>query len=479
MAWAFVQKKNTSGATAVFASNTTTGNQIIVALTCLTGATSVAISPGSGTFTKTVTLLNGGLTAEIWECPSVTGGTTPTVTITGGTGMEVSAYEFSGGATAGTTDGTNSGNTGTNSLSTGAITTGTAGDLVFKCFAVSGTPNGTAEASWTEVNPTINGNITGYIIQGSAGSITGTDTTTGSVGGPGVIAAFKASSGNYNFSGTGTVKVTGVTNLPAAIPQGLTGAVNVTGVTNLPAAIPQGLTGFIGVSGLIQPSLVLAPLTGSINVTGATNLPAAIPQMTGTINVSGLTNLPAAIPQMTGFIGVTGTTSLGGLSLVGNWGVTGTLNIALATFLSGSVMVNGVYAPSIAPQLPAGLIKATGLYKPAIGVGLPPGAILVTGVITPSYIAGPFPFSGTGLIAVTGRLTPVFQSITPAVTVSSSGVYVCHTVDQSYFVVYLLAGVDYSHWFDFIVSGPYVDNLPAHLQAYNVGIRALHALLDI
>jgi hypothetical protein len=194
MAWAFVQKKDSSTGVAQFSSNTTTGHQVIVVNNAGTGFTSVAISPGGGTFSKVKSASSsGGFITEIWLCPNITGGTTPTVTGTGGSGSGITIYEFSGGNTSGTTDGTNATNNGSSgSMTTGQITTGTSGDLVVKGFACQGTPNGTAESGWSEVNPTLNGNIAGYIIQSSAGAITGTDTQTGGTNYCGCIIALLA-----------------------------------------------------------------------------------------------------------------------------------------------------------------------------------------------------------------------------------------------------------------------------------------------
>ncbi len=196
MAWAFVQVKDSGTATATFTSNTTSGNQIFAVVNCVSGLTSVAISPGSGTFTRAVTHVTGGaITSEIWECPNVTGGITPTVTGTGGSGVGITIYEFSGGDTSGTTDGTNNNGATSTALTTLAITTVNNGDLVLKGFACAKTPSGAAETSWTEVNPTATGNVSGYIIQSTAGAITGTDVQSPSGDFAGVIASFtKASS---------------------------------------------------------------------------------------------------------------------------------------------------------------------------------------------------------------------------------------------------------------------------------------------
>lgn len=192
MGWAYVQSKDSSSGSATFSSNTTTGNQIVVVNNAITASTGCSISPGGGTFTQVVSESGSGLSTDIWICGSVTGGTTPTVTVTGGSSPGITVYEFSGGT--GTTDGTNHGHGSAASMTTGSITTGTNGDLVVKGFSCQGTPNGTAETGWTEINPNANGNVSGYIIQGTAGAITGTDTQTSNPY-AGAIAAFKPASG--------------------------------------------------------------------------------------------------------------------------------------------------------------------------------------------------------------------------------------------------------------------------------------------
>jgi hypothetical protein len=216
VAWAFVQKKDSAGATATFASNTTSGNQIVVVNNAVTGATGVTISPGSGTFTKIVSEVASGLVSEIWYCPNVTGGTTPTVTLAGGSGPGPTCYEFSGGNTSGTLDGTNSATGTSASLTTGAVVTVANGDLVIKGFSCLNTPNGTVQSGWTETNPTLNGNATGFIIQGTAGSITGTDTMAASALFTGVIATLKAAAGGGTTPlGTAALQFkVGVTSAP-------------------------------------------------------------------------------------------------------------------------------------------------------------------------------------------------------------------------------------------------------------------------
>lgn len=184
---------------------TTTGNMLVVCVQNNNTATvtGVAMTPGSGTFTvqKAIT---GGNPAEIWAAANTTGGTTPVVTATFSATPSAGSlvvYEVSGGPTTITLDGTNSATqTGATAASTGAITTTVNGDLVFKNFNTSGSMNGTAQTSWTEVNPSAEGGSSGFIVQTTAGSITGTDTASSSANNFGVIAAFKPASGTTTFN---------------------------------------------------------------------------------------------------------------------------------------------------------------------------------------------------------------------------------------------------------------------------------------
>lgn len=184
---------------------TTTGNMLVVCVQNNNTATvtGVAMTPGSGTFTvqKAIT---GGNPAEIWAAANTTGGTTPVVTATFSATPSAGSlvvYEVSGGPTAITLDGTNSATqTGATAASTGAITTTVNGDLVFKNFNTSGSMNGTAQTSWTEVNPSAEGGSSGFIVQTTSGSITGTDTASSSSNNFGVIAAFKPASGPTTFN---------------------------------------------------------------------------------------------------------------------------------------------------------------------------------------------------------------------------------------------------------------------------------------
>jgi hypothetical protein len=202
MPWTPVQFKQATASTAAFTSNTTTGNQIVVTSASDAAISSISISPGSGTFTKAVAVNTGagGLFADIWECPNVTGGTTPTVTVVWAltpSFPNIVIYEFSGGNVAGTVDGTNTNQSATGTaVSTNSITPGTSGDLIVKVFTVNSTGNGTSQSGgWTELNPMTSGGISGYLVQSVAAAITGADTQTTTGAWCGAIAAFKPLAG--------------------------------------------------------------------------------------------------------------------------------------------------------------------------------------------------------------------------------------------------------------------------------------------
>ena len=202
--------------------------------------------------------------------------------------------------------------------------------------------------------------------------------------------------------------------------------------------------------------------TGNLNATGtlAAGIDSTSSIVTTHIFVTGTPPVFSLAPQMTGLILVTGL-----------------INPALATFISGSTLVTGLYVPAIAPPPLSGSIITTGLYQPVIGPQMS-GSILVTGLVNPSFPGGPFSFTGTGFISVSGILIPAYQSATQPVVVSTSGMYIALTVEGSYLAVYLYAGVDYSNSFISIGSGPYADIFPL-LRAYDVAIAALHSQLEL
>jgi hypothetical protein len=219
-----IHQKILTGATSVsgstclgaFGSNTVTGNNIIVtsfnpnpASSNIT-VSSIAISAGSATFTKVVAVAanqNGGTATgtEIWQAHNITGGTTPTITITyssTATGSEFEAYEVSGADSGGATDGTAtaSPSAGSTTLSCGPITTTNANDLLIAGFSCGATGNG-SETGWT-VDLTAGGNVAQYIIESATGTYTATNAQSSAAVYTGVFATFKAASGGTVNMGT-------------------------------------------------------------------------------------------------------------------------------------------------------------------------------------------------------------------------------------------------------------------------------------
>jgi hypothetical protein len=201
MAWLPVQNKDQhsiGGTTSTIAltSNTTTGNTLIVVALPSAAVTisSIAISAGSATFTKSVSLANGTLPAEIWCASNITGGTTPTITITwsGSTGSasDCVVYEFSGGAATTTLDGTATGSGTGTAIATSSITTTNPGTLLIGGVNCGGTTTA-GEAAWTAKAPTTDGDLSQYRITTATGSYSSTGTQTPSAAWTAVLAAFK------------------------------------------------------------------------------------------------------------------------------------------------------------------------------------------------------------------------------------------------------------------------------------------------
>lgn len=257
MAWAQVTGQFFNGSTEVgstttgaFTNATTTGNTVVV--WCFPNqatktVSSIAISPGSGTFAKITgaSVVNAADSLEIWAAANITGGAAPTVTVTwsaSGSSPEFVAGEFSGGLSSITTDVTTATSTGTNTaLSVGSITTATDGDLVIKSFGCGGTGNGTVESGWTEKNPTTQGHIAGYIVQGTHGSITGTDTQSPSSSFAGIICALKAASGG-GTTWNATATIASLARIPTETATAARGAVTtVITSSSLSVAIPSAI----------------------------------------------------------------------------------------------------------------------------------------------------------------------------------------------------------------------------------------------
>ena len=197
MAIAFVQQKSTVNGTsqtpaAAFTSNTTTGNCIMVAVLMGVANTvsSIAISSGSASFVKGIAVPNGNFPCEIWYALNITGGTTPTVTVTESAvdtvGSLIAIYEFSGVATSSAADGTGASGTGTSAspaLGSNLVTTN-ANDVLFSGCNVSFSTTA-GPASWTTESTFF---ASAYRIVSSTGSYPATYTQTAS--GSYTVAAF-------------------------------------------------------------------------------------------------------------------------------------------------------------------------------------------------------------------------------------------------------------------------------------------------
>lgn len=184
----------TSTPTTSALANTTTGNALFVGIVILSTATvsGMTISSGSASFARVRAQSNGSQNVEIWAAAGITGGTTPTITVTlsASSTCEILTYEFSGGGSTIATDGQNSG-TGTSTTPTsGSFTTTVNNDLLFKTIYCAG--GGTLpESSWTDTVPTTGGNCSGYVIKGTAGSTNGSCTQGSSSAWIAVAAGFK------------------------------------------------------------------------------------------------------------------------------------------------------------------------------------------------------------------------------------------------------------------------------------------------
>lgn len=151
--------------------NTTTGNTIVVISLAGNNATisSIVLSSGSGTFTQiTAYSYTASAPIEAWAAPNITGGTTPTVTITynqapGTAGMVV--YEVAGMPSTIQTDGTIATSTGDDTApTTGGITTTNGKDIIFGAFQVNGTITA-SQIGWTSFLETASGGAALYQIE--------------------------------------------------------------------------------------------------------------------------------------------------------------------------------------------------------------------------------------------------------------------------------------------------------------------------
>jgi hypothetical protein len=294
-------------------------------------------------------------------------------------------------------------------------------------FDPSGGTNSSASASSTALS-------SGHVTTTNANDLCiSTVSTSGAIsaGAAGwTLAQFDATN-NYGFayaivSSTGSQGYTGTTTAPWAA---------IVDILEMSAGGPYSFsgTGSVLETGLLTPALdATSGLSGAIDVTGVA-APSLGVNLTGVVGATG--NLAVSLaPQMTGSILVTGTSTLGSLSLSGNWGI-------------------------------------TGLLKPALSPGGLTGAFGVNGTL--SLILTPIKLSLLGFLGISGNLSLVYQSTASPVTVATSGIYIALTVDNSYWITYLFAGVDYSTWIKTVMSGPYV--AIGRTMAYDVAVQTLYA----
>lgn len=178
---------------------------------------SVSISAGAAVFQLLVAQnAQPNAYVEIWAAANITGSTTPTITVTyqGPPGVtDLTVFRAQGGPASLSQDGSNSNNGTGTALSTGAITPATNGDLIIKGISCFNTPDGTPQSGWTEINPTANGNVAGYTIQGTAGAITGTANQSPSGAfGAAIAALIPVTTGPQTVTPTGIASTNGFGN---------------------------------------------------------------------------------------------------------------------------------------------------------------------------------------------------------------------------------------------------------------------------
>lgn len=132
---------------------------------------SVAISPGSGTFAKLIAYsYTASQPIEVWIAPNITGGTLPSVTATYNTtpgSSGILLYELSGMPTTTQADGTAVGTTGSSTTPTTlGITTTTTNSIIFGAFVTAGTITAT-KAGWTGKLEATQGGAAEYQIETS------------------------------------------------------------------------------------------------------------------------------------------------------------------------------------------------------------------------------------------------------------------------------------------------------------------------
>jgi hypothetical protein len=356
-----VQKKNgttVSGSTVAgaFTSNTTTGNTIIVVSFNPAGTitvSSIALSTGSGSFSKVVSVANNSAPVagtEIWAAANITGGTTPTVTITysgTATSAEFEAYEVSGLASSVTTDGTATASVtsfASSALSCGPISTTNANDLLVAGFSCGGSAS-SGEAGWT-ATVTAGTNLAEYIIETSTGSYTATGAQTAGDPYTGVFATFKASSGGAT-NVNGTVSITGKATLTEADQVLVPCKVNLAGKGTLTVTARMLLNAVLAIAGhsslsdtAQQQKLATVGLQGLGQLTLGGNV--FNPVHNGTVGISGKASLAL-------------TASI--ISLITGYNQGGTSPVAVAS--AGGSVVTGSGSTGGATNIPSTNLPGT------------------------------------------------------------------------------------------------------------------------
>lgn len=269
-----------------FGSNLTAGNAAFLMISYTTGNTLSAVTGSTnGAYTQAFTFgASTGRKLEIWYKVNVAAGA-ETLTLTGITGAVVKFWgvaEFSGLGSSFTVDVTVGANNG------GPLTftfSPTGSDLILSLADNSAGATGTL-TNLTLLD-TLNNAPDYWGSTSGAGSFTGSDAgiTTGSI----IGVAFKPSSSNIDVASSGTIGVSGVTNVQLAAEPPITGTVGVTGQVAVGLGVSS--SGSIGVTGAVQ-ALAQAQqvLSGLVGVTGQVfvTLSPVIFNPSGQIGVTGL-----------------------------------------------------------------------------------------------------------------------------------------------------------------------------------------------
>lgn len=204
MAIAFVQKVDgvtrvASTVSGTFASNTTTGNTLIVIIYIGNdvGApiTGVTIDHGTAVFTQVISRDNASTNMAVWAAANITGGITPKITVQGsGTVQEMVAYEFSGMPPALSLDGAAIAavGDGINLSITGSARTN-ADDILINAFEVAGGVIAGGGGTWVSYFPTTDQfGLAQYQIANTIGIPVATGTQDSTQAWTGIIFALKA-----------------------------------------------------------------------------------------------------------------------------------------------------------------------------------------------------------------------------------------------------------------------------------------------